>query len=108
MATLTIELPDELAAELKARQIREDAICQIVVQAIEDWLRRLDVGSAPTTENANERSSPFAESAIPFIDQLIDENRSLFDRLAQCSDATEFARRVIANNRKLFEELARL
>jgi hypothetical protein len=51
---------------------------------------------------------PFTQSALPFVDNLIDQNRSLFDRLAKWPDSAEFAHRVIEQNRDLFIELSQL
>jgi hypothetical protein len=86
MTTVTIELPEDLTIELHDRHIPNEIVHQIVVQAIKDWLRNQGTSSLPATEDTNESASPFAESAIPFIDKLIDENRSLFDRLARLPD----------------------
>jgi hypothetical protein len=82
---MTIELPEDLTIELKDRHIPDEIVHQIAVNAIKSWLHTKSE-ALPGSENADGRSSPFAESATPFIDKLIDENRSLFDRLAQLPD----------------------
>jgi len=84
MATLTIELPEQLRSELKDRHIADEAVQTFVVKAIEAWLRSDD--ASEIAQATNRRSSPFSESAIPYIDKLIAENRSLFDRLARLPD----------------------
>ena len=86
MTTVTIELPEDLTIELRDRHIPDEIVHHIVVQAIKDWLHNEGTASLSAAENANGTASPFAESAIPFIDKLIDENRSLFDRLAKLPD----------------------
>jgi hypothetical protein len=85
MAPLTIELPEELTAEINDRHIPAEVVHQIAVLAIKAWLHR-EKGSLSIPGQANGISSPFSESAIPFIDRLIDENRALFDRLARLPD----------------------
>ena len=86
MATLTIELPEELTAELKDRHISEEIIHTIAVQAIKEWLDKELGTSVATPETANSNSSRFSESAVPYVDKLIDDNHSLFERLAKLPD----------------------
>jgi hypothetical protein len=83
MDNLTIDLPEDLIAELKHRHISDEAVHLFVVEAIKAWLRKEAEKPLHLSDQGNEQLSPFAESAIPYIDQLIDENRSLFDRLAR-------------------------
>ncbi len=79
--TLTIELPDAVTQELDSRHISPDQVRTFVVQTIEAWLR------LPSTEALNnatmEHPSRFSESAIPFIEKLVRENRELVERLVQ-------------------------
>jgi hypothetical protein len=84
MTTLTIKLPEKLTTELKDRHIADEAVHEFVVRAIEFWLQS-DV-SPEAEQSPNARSSPFSESAVPYIDKLIAENRSLFERLARLPD----------------------
>jgi hypothetical protein len=86
MTAVTIDLPEDLTIELKDRHIPDEVIHQIVVKAIKDWLRHESASLPLAAEGTNGSASAFAESAIPFIDKLIDENRSLFDRLAKLPD----------------------
>ena len=81
MATLTIELPDELIAELNNRQISDEFVHLLIVQTIEAWLRSAP-GKTLEQETKDGSSSPFSASAIAFVEQLIDENRTLFERLS--------------------------
>lgn len=79
MDTLMVDLPADVKAELEQRQISDEEVQVFVVEAIKNWLRK----GAKLPEETNAGASPFAESAIPYIDTLIDENRSLFDRYIQ-------------------------
>ena len=79
--TLTIELPESVAQELQSREIPPQRVRAFVVQAIEAWLR---LQSTRASDSSNEEElSPFAESAQRFVEQLVRENRELFERLAQ-------------------------
>ena len=80
MATLTIDLPDELIVELNQRHTSDKLIQALVEQSLRTWLHKT-AGSA----EAEEQLSPslFSESAFPFVEQLIDENLTLFERLAK-------------------------
>ena len=71
--TLTIDLPDGLTEQLRERQIPEKEIKAIVVAALEIWL-----AGQPSEDDGR-----FAESAVPFVRQLIAQNRGLFQMLAQ-------------------------
>ena len=82
MATLTIELPDELMTELNDRHVSDELIHLLVVQTIKAWLRKVPEISSEL-EAQDGHPSPFAKSAISFAEQLIDENRTLFERLAE-------------------------
>jgi hypothetical protein len=83
MDTLMVDLPADVKAELEQRQISDEEVQLFVVGAIKDWLRKGAKLPLNESEDTNAETSPFAESAIPYIDELIDENRSLFDRLAR-------------------------
>ena len=71
--TLTIELPDDLLAQLKERQIHEEEMKAVAVAALEIWL----------TQQHSTNGARFTESAVPFVRRLIAENRDLFDALAK-------------------------
>ena len=71
--TLTVELPDTLSHEFREREIPDQEIQAIVIAALEIWL----------AERNPEGSSPFSESAVPFVRRLIAQNRELFETLAQ-------------------------
>lgn len=79
MDTLMVDLPADVKAELEQRQISDEEVQLFVVEAIKRWLRK----GAKLPADTNAGTSPFTESAIPYIDALIDENRSLFDRLSK-------------------------
>lgn len=71
--TLTIELPDSLIARLQEQQIPEEELKAVAVAALEIWLAR----------QHSTNGGRFTESAVPFVRQLIAENRELFDALAK-------------------------
>ncbi len=76
--TLTIELPDSLAHQLRGRGISQERLEQVIADFVQELLREWDEAPAGN-----------AASHLPL------------------SDGATFARRVIANNRDLFDELAR-
>lgn len=80
MATLTIELPDELLNELNQRQTSDELIRTLVEQSLRTWLHK--TAEIPEVAEQSE-GSPFSKSAFPFVEQLIDENLTLFERLAK-------------------------
>lgn len=71
--TLTIDLPDSLTRQFRERLIPEKEIQSIVVAALEIWLAQEDATNG----------GRFAESAVPFVQRLIAQNRTLFETLAQ-------------------------
>ena len=71
--TLTIELPEKLNQQFRERQIPEKEINAVVLAVLEVWL-----AERPSTKNDR-----FTESAIPFVQRLIVQNRELFEMLAQ-------------------------
>ncbi|MBI4673164.1 MAG: hypothetical protein HY741_16035 [Chloroflexi bacterium] len=77
MTTLTLELPDTLAEQLRQQQINTKEIQAIVVVTLETWLASL--GQNSTTQNRGR----FAESGTLFARRLIQQNRELFETLAQ-------------------------
>ncbi|KAA0223862.1 hypothetical protein EDS67_25110 [candidate division KSB1 bacterium] len=70
--SFTIELPDILTQQVRARQIPEKEIQAIALAAVEIWLAQRE------TKDGNR----FTESAVPFVQQLIANNRELFETLA--------------------------
>ena len=84
MRTITITLPDEVATQIAARHISQAQLDAFVVTAVQAWLNRrqgsLDI---PHVGEARPWSEAFRDSADEFVDQLIDENKALFDELAR-------------------------
>jgi hypothetical protein len=81
MSTLTIELPEVLTETIMVRRIPVEEVQSFVVEAIEGWLyTRPEYAKG---DGDQENRSRFRESAVLFADRLINENRALFDRLAQ-------------------------
>jgi hypothetical protein len=83
MSQITLDLPKDIAAEIEDQQITEEEVYNVVLRAIRDWLDHRAEVSTLATEAASKSSSRFAESAIPYADKLIEENRTLFERLAK-------------------------
>ena len=84
MTTITINLPDEVAAEIAAKHISQKQLDAFVVRAVKAWLNRCQV-SKDMQNIVNKRpwSEAFQDSAVDFVDQLIDENKALFEELSR-------------------------
>lgn len=85
MSTLTIELPEKVVAELQSRQVPDDLIQQVLIRSLELWLRvgyRVD-SIADNVTTPEGFASPFQEDATSFVDQLLDDNLELFEKLAK-------------------------
>ncbi len=76
--SLTVDLPEDVIDELEHHDVSDEVVRLVMVQAVRAWLRK----GLDESASQNQQLSPFAESAVPYIDQLIDDNHSLFDRLA--------------------------
>jgi hypothetical protein len=77
MDKLTIELPESISHELDTRHITPHQLRAFVVEAIDTWLRVQPEDQHPAT------SSRFSKSATNFAEQLVRENRELFEQLAK-------------------------
>jgi hypothetical protein len=84
MTTITITLPDEVAAQIEAKHISQQQLDAFIVTAVKAWLNRPQISQEPQNI-VKERpwSEAFQDNAIAFVDQLIDENRALFEELAR-------------------------
>ena len=84
MTTITITLPDEVVAQIEAKHISRQQLDAFVVTAVKAWLNRRQV-SQEAQNIVQERpwSEAFQDSAVDFVDQLIDENKALFEALAR-------------------------
>ncbi len=84
MATITIHLPDEVAAQIEEQHISQKRLDAFVVAAVKAWLNRRQV-SKDVQHSVQERpwSEAFQNSAVDFVDQLIDEDKALFEALAR-------------------------
>ncbi|MEW5719154.1 MAG: hypothetical protein AB1817_11035 [Chloroflexota bacterium] len=80
MDRMTIELPESVTQELDNHRISAQQVRAFVVEAVEAWLR---VQEQAKERNESQSQSRFAESAIPFAEKLVRENRTLFERLAR-------------------------
>jgi hypothetical protein len=83
MTTITITLPDEVAAQIEAQHISQQQLDAFVVTAVKAWLKRHQASqNAQNIVKERPWSEAFQDSAIDFVDQLIDENKALFEELA--------------------------
>jgi hypothetical protein len=84
MTTITITLPDEVAAQIEAKHIGQQQLDAFVVTTVKVWVNRRQ-GSQDAQNIVKKRpwSEAFQDSAIDFVDQLIDENKALFEELAR-------------------------
>ncbi len=84
MPTITITLPDEVAAQIEAKHISQQQLDAFVVTAVKAWLNRHQISQDPQNiVKEHPWSEAFQDSAIDFVDQLIDENRVLFEELSR-------------------------
>ena len=83
MSQITLDLPEDIVAEIEGQHISQEEVYHVVLRAIRDWLDQRAAVSNLRPEELNTPSSRFAESAIPYADKLIEENRTLFERLAK-------------------------
>jgi hypothetical protein len=83
MSQITLDLPEDIAAEIQGQQISEEELYLVVLRAIRIWLDHRGEHLVADPQRANTPTARFAESAIPYADKLIEENRTLFERLAK-------------------------
>ena len=84
MTTITITLPDEVAAQIEAKNISQKQLDMFVVTVVKAWLNRRQVSKdAQNSVQEHPWSEAFQDSAVDFVDQLIDENRALFEELSR-------------------------
>jgi hypothetical protein len=84
MTTITITLPDDVATQIEAEHISQQQLDAFVVTAVRVWLHHRQ-GSKDMSQVVQERpwSEAFQSCADDFVDQLIDENKALFEELAR-------------------------
>ncbi len=70
---VTIDLPEALSNQFRDRRISDKEINAVVLAALEVWLAQ---------QGPNE-GGHFSGSAVPFVRQLIAQNRELFELLAK-------------------------
>jgi len=84
MDTITVKLPEDIAAQLEAERISEEQLGSFVVAALKVWLMRRQAANTSHAEVTKRSwSEAFRDNAVAFVDQLIDENRALFEELAR-------------------------
>jgi hypothetical protein len=84
MTPMTITLPNDVAMQIEAEHISQQQLDAFVVTAVKARLHRRRV-SKDMAHAVQERpwSAAFQERADDFIDQLIDENKALFEELSR-------------------------
>lgn len=84
MTTMMITLPDDVAMQVAAQHISQRQLDAFVVTAVKAWLHRRQVSKdeSPVVPECP-WSEAFQECADAFIDQLIDENKALFEELSR-------------------------
>ncbi len=78
MATLKVEVPERLAAKLAAEDGVREHLEAFLIGAVEAWLRRQTAGGGKSAS----WEGAFEKPAVDFVDQLVGENRELFEELA--------------------------
>ena len=80
MDKITVRLPKVIATQLETELISQEELNTFLITAVKVWLMRRE---RFPDETQRPWSEAFQESAVAFVDQLIDENRGLFEELAQ-------------------------
>jgi len=80
MDTITVRLPEVIATQLEVERISEEDLNTFLTAVVKVWLMRRE---RLPEETQHPWSEAFRENAVAFVDQLIDENRPLFEELAQ-------------------------
>lgn len=83
MSTITIKVPEEIAAQLEAEHISQEQLDLFLTAALRAWLKRREMARKQHQVDDHSWSEAFQDSAVEFVDELIEENRSLFEELAR-------------------------
>ncbi len=84
MATITVNLPEEVAMQLAAERISKEQLNEFLAVTVKAWLmKRQAVKQAQSEIETRPWSEAFQDSAVAFVDQLIEGNRALFEELAR-------------------------
>jgi hypothetical protein len=75
MTTLTIELPDNVAEEIRTRNISPQRLERVLVHLVEAYLKE--------SEPATTTSQPSWSDGKEFAERIIAKNRKLFEELAR-------------------------
>ena len=81
MSKITVRLPEVIATQLETERISQEELNTFLITAVRVWLMRRERFIIEETQRP--WSEAFQNSASAFVDQLIDENRPLFEELAQ-------------------------
>ncbi len=80
MDKITVRLPEVIATQLETERVSQEELNTFLVTAVRVWLMRRE---KLLGETQRPWSEAFQDSAVAFVDQLIDENQVLFEELAQ-------------------------
>ena len=84
MATITVNLPEDVVMQLAAERISKEQLNEFLAVMVKAWLmKRQAVKQAQSEIDIRSWSGAFQDSAVTFVDQLIEENRELFEELAR-------------------------
>ena len=81
MSKITVRLPEVIATQLETERISQEELNTFLITAVRVWLMRRERFIIEKTQRP--WSEAFQNSAAAFVDQLIDDNRPLFEELAQ-------------------------
>ncbi|MDI6792769.1 MAG: hypothetical protein QME81_07890 [bacterium] len=83
MNTITVRLPKDVATQLETEHINKKQLDSFLVAAVKVWLIRCQADENSQLKAVKRPwSEAFQGSAVTFVDQLINENQSLFEELA--------------------------
>jgi hypothetical protein len=80
MNEITVRLPESVVTQLAVEKVGREELTSFLIAAVQVWLAQR---KATTKEAQPPWSRAFQESAVTFIDPLIDENQALFEELAR-------------------------
>jgi hypothetical protein len=83
MDTVMLKLPEDVATRLEEQHITRQQLEPFLVAAVRAWLARSEQKVHRADTSKRPWSEAFRESAVAFVDQLIDENQALFEELAR-------------------------
>jgi hypothetical protein len=84
MVTFTINLSEDIAAQLETARISQEQLDSFLAAAVKAWLARRQTTQETQPEpQGRPWSEAFQDSSMAFVEQLIDENLALFEEMAR-------------------------